>query len=77
VPDTQTNLSTASSWDIYHISAGVTFPLGKSDFTLGLAYSFGSDTFENNIDLTPGPDDVTRDSKMVFSRIKVLLGFQI
>jgi hypothetical protein len=80
VPDTKTNLSLASTWDIYHISGGVTFPLGKSDVTLGLAYSFGSDNFQNNIDLTPDPDDpdtVTRESKMVFNRMKVLFGFVI
>jgi hypothetical protein len=51
VKDTETNLSTASNWDVYHISAGATFPIGGSSTTLGLSYSFGSDKFLNDIDI--------------------------
>jgi len=80
VPDTKTNLVSASTWDMYHISGGVTFPLGKSDVTLGLAYSFGSDTFENSVDLTTDPNDpdaITRVTKVIVNRIKILFGFVI
>jgi hypothetical protein len=80
VKNTKTNLSTASNWDIYHISAGVTFPIGGSSTTRGISYSFGSDKFLNDIDITPDPDDpdnLTRESEVNFSRIKVLFGFEL
>jgi hypothetical protein len=80
VKDTETNLSTASNWDVYHISAGATFPIGGSSTTLGLSYSFGSDKFLNDIDITPGtddPDNLTRETDVSFSRIKVLFGFEL
>jgi hypothetical protein len=80
VKNTETNLSAASNWDIYHISAGATFPIGGSSTTLGIAYSFGNDIFQNDVDITPDPndpDDITRDTNVNFSRIKVLFGFEI
>jgi hypothetical protein len=80
VKNTETNLSTASNWDIYHISAGATFPIGGSSTTLGIAYSFGSDKFLNDIDITPDPDDpdnLIRETEVNFSRIKVLFGFEL
>jgi hypothetical protein len=33
VPDTKTNL-TVSTWDIYHLSGGASFSIGRSEFTL-------------------------------------------
>ncbi len=80
VANTETNMARANTWDVYHISAGTSFPVGRSEITLGLSYSFGSDDFENTIDRTPDPDDeagTTRITKVVFNRIKVLFGFVI
>ena len=80
IKDTKTNLTNVSNWDIYHISAGATFPIGGSSTTLGVSYSFGSDKFQNTINITPkpnDPDDITRNNDINFSRIKVLFGFEL
>lgn len=79
VPNTETNLS-LSTWNLYHIAGGVTFPVGKTDITLGLSYTFGKDDLETKIDLTPedsgssiiGQTSVTEISSR---RIKILFGF--
>ncbi|MDX1700707.1 MAG: hypothetical protein R3250_08825 [Melioribacteraceae bacterium] len=80
VKNTETNLSRTSNWDVYHISAGASFPIAGSVTTLGVSYSFGSDRFQNDIDITPdpnNPDDITRENDINFSRIKVLFGFEL
>jgi len=78
VPGTETNHS-VSTWDIYHISGGTTFKLGKSDLTLGLEYAFGSKNIQRTIDITdPGNTtnpDIESDAKVISSRIKLLIGF--
>jgi hypothetical protein len=80
VKNTETNLSAASNWDTYHISGGVSFPIAGSTTTLGVSYSFGSDKFQNDINITPDPndpDDITRTNDVSLSRIKVLFGFEL
>ncbi|MGB5846992.1 MAG: hypothetical protein WBH40_00815 [Ignavibacteriaceae bacterium] len=78
VPDTETNHS-VSTWNIYHISGGTTFKVGRSDLTLGLEYAFGSKNIQRNIDLTdPGNTknpDIESDAKVISSRFKILIGF--
>ena len=80
VENTVTNLSSASNWDVYHITTGASFPIGGSQTTLGISYSFGNDTFQNEINITPDPndpDDIRRETEVGFSRIKVLFGFEL
>jgi hypothetical protein len=79
VENTTTNLSSYSAWDLIHISGGSTFKIWKSEVTIGVVYSFGSQTLENNIDITPGEDNnsVGRQSEFKYSQIKVLLGFEL
>ncbi|MBT8382175.1 MAG: hypothetical protein KJO59_07445 [Ignavibacteria bacterium] len=80
IRNTNTNLSSAANWDVYHISAGATFPIGGSSTTLGISYSLGNDKFQNDVDLTPdpnNPDEIARENEVSFSRIKVLFGFEL
>lgn len=79
VPDTETNLS-ISKWNLYHIAGGITFPVGKSDITVGLSYTFGKDEVETSIDLTPEDNSSniigqTSFTELTSRRIKVLFGF--
>jgi hypothetical protein len=78
IAGTSTRLA-VSTWDLYHISGGATFKVGKSDLTLGLEYTFGSDNIKQPIDLTDpkaGDDpDLVNDSKVTSNRIKFLIGF--
>jgi len=77
-PKSNTNL-TFSTWDIYHLSGGTTFYVGKSEITLGLAYSFGSKKIEQLINLTPSGSNnsvgIKSDTELKSNRIKILFGF--
>jgi hypothetical protein len=79
VDNTTTNLAPYAAWDLIHIAGGSTFNVWKSELTVGVVYSFGSQTLENNINITPGNDDnnVGRQSEFKYSQIKVLLGFEL
>jgi hypothetical protein len=79
VENTTTNLAPYNAWDLIHISGGSSFKLWKSEFTVGLVYSFGSQTQQNSIDITPGTQDdsLSRQSEFKYTRIKVLLGFEL
>ncbi len=79
VDNTTTNLASYSAWDLVHIAAGSTFPIWKTEVTVGVVYSFGSQTQENNINIIPGNDDnsLGRQSEFQYSQIKVLLGFEL
>lgn len=76
--NTATNLAPYSAWDLIHIAGGATFNILKSEVTVGAVYSFGSQTLENNINITPDDNDsVSRQSEFQYSQIKVLLGFEL
>lgn len=81
VPGTQTNLA-VSFWDIYHLTAGAAFTLGRSEFTLGASYSFGNDRLERTItfpdaDASNRISELLKGSEISFTRLKMLLGFSI
>lgn len=74
--DSATN--SLSTWNIYHVTGGVSFMVKAMKLTLGGAYSFGSDVRSISTilvppdglpALTPTPVDVK------YSRIRVLFGF--
>ena len=79
VPDTRTNL-TVSTWDIYHLSGGASFSIGRSEFTLGINYAFGSGKVKGPVNL-PESDikntlaDLLDNSELDYSRLKFLIGF--
>jgi len=80
IKNTETNLSPSASWDTYHITAGATFPIGGSETTLGISYSFGNEVFENTINIRPGSDNPitsNRETDVSYSRIKILFGFEL
>jgi hypothetical protein len=79
VDNTTTNLAPYAGWDLIHIAGGSTFNVWKSELTVGVVYSFGSQTLENTINITPGDDNnsVGRQSEFKYSQIKVLLGFEL
>lgn len=81
VPDTRTNL-TVSTWDIYHLSGGAAFSIGRSEFTLGINYAFGSGKVKGPVNL-PDSDiqntlvDLFENSDLDYKRLKFLIGFSI
>ena len=77
VPNTETNLS-VSKWDIYHLSGGVSFPVGNSDLAIGFSYSFGRDEITTDLNLDPEGDDkwLTSQTEATVQKIKMLIGFK-
>ena len=77
-PSSAANLN-LSTWDIYHISGGATFELKKVDITLGLAYSFGSETVQRLFNLSDADEesllDAVAETELKIRRIKFLFGF--
>jgi len=66
-------------WDIYHVSAGGTFSVGASDFTIGGILAWGSDVTRAGIDLIPGddPGELPDELGIKFTRFTFILGFSI
>ena len=71
----------SSTWDIHHFSAGTSFTVGKTEVTLGLAYSYASDKITQVVDLegdnNSNPVDVRNTSTVELNRIKLLFGFNL
>jgi len=70
--------STVSRWDLYHVSLGSTFTVERSDFTLGVVFSFGKSEPFDPLFLLPGLEPPTGEEPMAradFTRITVILGF--
>lgn len=81
VPGTKTNL-TVSTWDIYHLSTGGSFSIGRSEFTLGINYAFGSGKAKGPVNLPEGDIkntlvDLLENSDLDYKRLKFLIGFSI
>jgi hypothetical protein len=81
VPNTTTNL-TVSTWDIYHLSGGASFSIGRSEFTLGVNYAFGSGKTKGPVNLPEGDIkntlvDLLEGSELDYKRLKFLIGFSI
>lgn len=68
--ETPTRLS-ATTWNIYHVSAGGAIGLGGFDVTLGLSYGFGSAPVENAIYL---PNSSINAS---YASLKAIFGFTV
>jgi len=79
VKNTTTNLAPNNAWNLLHISGGSSFKVWKSDITVGLVYSFGSETLENDINIIPGSENgtISRQSEFKYSQIKAMLGFEL
>jgi hypothetical protein len=72
--------SVVTKWDLYHITAGGEFSVGKLHLTLGLEWAFGSDKV-NRIDLSgiEGLGDVWNpgDSDVRYDKFTIILGLQL
>jgi len=72
--------TTFAIWNLFHFGAGVQATVNRSNFTLGLVYSLGSATRPLGlVDVDPDSESgiVAEDTKYSFSRITLLLGFQL
>ncbi|MDO6761301.1 hypothetical protein Q4566_13905 [Tamlana sp. 2_MG-2023] len=75
--------TTISSWDIYHISAGVTIKKNQSNLSLGLLYSTGStDNYEQKGTLNnPSENDLIKGTTTIteasYGSLGLLLGYTL
>jgi hypothetical protein len=67
-----------SKWNIYHVSAGSNFEIGKAEITLGLSFCSGTDTIGYNANFE-NPGNIGNNLRQVadvkYSRLNVLFGF--
>ena len=75
---TQLNQPQSLKMDLYHISAGSTFKIWSSLLTIGLVYTFGSQNIGEKINLIQGDSaEISNDTKLDYSQIKILIGFEL
>jgi len=79
ISGTKSNLG-VSTWDIFHLSSGVLFSVGRSEITLGVNYAFGNKKLGDDLNLPDGEigrelEDILKNAEMDYMRIKLLLGF--
>ena len=78
VEEIQLNQPQTLGLDLFHLSAGSTFKVWKTLLTIGLVYTFGSQTIGENIDLIPGgSDEIESEAMLDYSQIKVILGIEL
>jgi hypothetical protein len=64
--------------NLFHISAGSSFRVWKSELTIGLVYTYGSQPLENKFSIVPGDEgQISQEVELYYSQIKVLLGFEL
>jgi hypothetical protein len=70
-----------TGFDIYHATAGTTVKMKRTEFTLGLSYSWGDEKRDQLIDLNPGNDDsvVNPENRIdvVYNSVTFILGFKV
>jgi hypothetical protein len=77
-PEASLSNSTLSFWDIFHLSGGATFTMGRSSFTMGLIYAWGDDVAEpvrlnpHTFGGAPAPQDPVH-----FRRLTFIIGFEL
>ncbi len=67
-----------STWDIYHLTAGMSVVVGNAKLTMGAAYSFGKDDRQiATVAVEPGQPPVLKQTAfdVKYSRVRVLVGF--
>ena len=75
-PGQTTDISVAA-WNIYYLTVGTTFTLGGGEFTLGLAYGFGS---EDTDQFLTDPDDeiiepLPNDARIAYRSLRFIIAF--
>ena len=74
----QLNQTQTLGMNLFHISAGSSFRVWKSELTIGLVYTYGSSPLVNNISIVPGDDgQISQEAELYYSQIKILLGFEL
>jgi len=72
--------TTFAIWDLYHLGAGVQATVGRSDFTIGLIYSHGSQSRPGgllDLGFDGGSGILADETQFSFTRLTLLLGFQL
>jgi hypothetical protein len=67
-----------SKWNIYHISAGSNFEIGKAEITLGLSFCSGTDVIGHNTNIGNSGDigsKLKQEADVKYSRLNILFGF--
>jgi hypothetical protein len=80
-PDDGSNDLALSSWNLWHISGGTSFQFLNMEFNTGIQYSWGASDSARFINFNPEEGEALLTDpgifKMSYSRIKVLIGFNL
>ncbi len=66
-----------AAWDIYHISTGTTFDLGRSQFTLGGVFAYGRSEDSTPVLNPEGDPLVENTASLKYLRFTIILGFSV
>lgn len=67
-----------STWNIYHLSGGVSLTFGTTDLTLGGGFSWGSDDFNGDVAQgTPVLPPTVIPAAVEYSQLKFIVGFAL
>ena len=81
-PDGESDIA-IGDWDSYLITGGLTFPVGKSEFTFGLGYGFGSGDADRLGRLNDSPlvgsvvDTDFEEAETKYQNFRLIVGFTI
>jgi len=76
-PDSRSGNVATSTWNLYHVTAGTSFTVSGSRFTLGLSYAVGSNRTALGGNLPPGTPILGEpiDPDVRYSRLSLVVGF--
>lgn len=80
-PDNLGNEVSVATWDLNHVSSGISFQFLSMEFTTGLQYSWGDDETRGFMDFGDGENGDANgrfaDQRVTYRRLKALLGFNL
>jgi hypothetical protein len=76
IPYNSSDIS-VSTWYIFHLTAGSSFTLRRSEYTLGLTYSFGDHDINRPVNIDPDEPPYSQDDKanLKYMRLKFILAY--
>ena len=69
--------TTTALWDLYSFGAGAIFAVDRSEFTLGVVYSLGSNETIEGLSFVPGLPAESGTASLDYSRWTFILGFNL
>ena len=81
VPEAGTDVG-ISDWNLYHITGGTSFRVGRAAFTLGLGYAYGGETTRRQLSFVGASEanallGEPTETELTYRRWKFIIGFEL